>query len=398
MTSRFFSMFFVVQLFAFSLPASAIALSVATWNVEQGSVESLTRREQQLARLGGELRKQNGGALPDVLILNEVTSYASAVYVAEKLGFSAATVATSDSGNDRELWPIALEVALVTTQKIKSVTSHQANANFKFPPFIASVGSGAVSFGEVKKLVIPSVDGIKPDEFVPRAILRIELEGDTVIYAVHLNSSGLSFCRLGDALSGAAELKKRAEGLGLDAQATAVQAAMDSVKSAIGNAKKPGVEDTRQEALKRARSREAAAAAIAVMADADVNAGKSVFVAGDFNTPLVEPCKTGKSLSEDFEPMMGCETAIDAASCGGQDGFDDTYAILSEGLVASLRFKVLTASIGRTYKNRRYVDSPIDNILVAGPMSKSNFSAVKLQDAEPGNPFGSDHFPVLVRD
>lgn len=77
--------------------------------------------------------------------------------------------------------------------------------------------------------------------------------------------------------------------------------------------------------------------------------GKSVFVAGDFNTPLQEVCKAGEKLGDDAEPMVGCATKLDASACAGRDGFDDTYAVLTKGLVSNQRLRVLTEGIGRTY-------------------------------------------------
>jgi hypothetical protein len=139
-----------------------------------------------------------------------------------------------------------------------------------------------------------------PDkESIPRSILRVAFDDGFVIYALHLNSSRLGFCRLEDAMKGARELRDRAKALRLAEDAKAIARAMEQVRSAIGRACSPGIEATKQEALRRARSREAAAGAIALLAAADLKAGKSVFAAGDFNTPLQEACRTGKRLDED---------------------------------------------------------------------------------------------------
>ena len=315
----------VLLLIAMSPPAAAFSL--VTWNVAEGSVESLTRREADIARLGGVLREKLEGRLPDVVVLQEVTSYAAAVRVARALGFATGTVATSDGGNDKEIWPFALEVAIITSRPIVSVISYQSRVDDQRPPFVAVLGTGDVSYGTVSAVVVPASVALPTNEIIPRAILRVELEGSVVIYGVHLNSSGLGFCRLEDAMKGASELRRKAVGLGLNGEAEAVQAAMDRVRKEMGRARNPGIEATKQEALRRARTREAAARAVAVLAAKDREAGKQVFVAGDFNTPLDEPCKTGKKLDEDFEPMTGCATRIDPASCGSKDGFDDTYAV-----------------------------------------------------------------------
>ena len=373
---------------------TAEAFSLTTWNVAEGTIENVTRRETDIQRLGVIIRAKLQGNLPDVLVLQEVTSYAAAMRVARALGYQAGAVATSDSGSDAEIWPFALEVAIVTTRPIVSVTAYQSRADHK--PFVAALATGDVTYGTVTPVTVPAVVALPPSELIPRAILRVEIEGNMVIYGVHFNSSGLGFCRLGDAMKGAGELRRKAEALGLTGEARDIQAAMDRVRQEIGRARDPGVEATKQEALRRWRSREAAAGAVAALAAADQSAGKTVFVAGDFNTPLNEACKTGKKLEEDFEPMMGCATRLEPTSCGTRDGFDDTYAVLTSGVIEGMRFRVLTEGLGRTYVKGNFVNSPIDNVLVGGAGSDRLFTAEKLMETGTNPAFGSDHTPVLV--
>lgn len=387
----------LVSLVSLCLVAPARAFTLVTWNAEQASVEAVTRRETTLAKLGETLRANNAGALPDVLVLQEITSWAAAARIARALGYANATLAVSDSGNDREIWPFALEVAVVSTRSVVKVTSYQSRADERFPPFRVVLPSGEVTFGQVEGVKVPPDVALREKETIPRAILRVELEGGIVVYGVHLNSSGLGFCRLDDAVKGAKDLQEKAEALGLDADAKAIEKAIKSVRTGMKAARDPGIEATKQEALRRARSREAAAGAIALLARQDLDAGKSVFVAGDFNTPLQEVCKTGEKLSEDAEPLMGCGTKLEASACRGKDGFDDTYAVLTKGLVADMRFRVLTEGIGRTYAKGDFVDSPIDNVLVVGPLLTGSFSAMKIKGPENDPTFGSDHFPVVVR-
>jgi hypothetical protein len=229
---------------------------------------------------------------------------------------------------------------------------------------------------------------------VPRAVLRVELQGGIVMYGVHLNSSGLGFCRLDDQKTQAENLAKTAEALGLTTEAAAVRHAVDRVKAEIRHAEDPGIEATSNEAFRRAATREAAAAAIVRLAESDVANGKTVFVGGDFNTPLMEKCKTGSNLMEDFHPVLGCRTST-PDTCGAIDGFDDTFAIFTKGLAGGARFRILTEGIGRTFASPAFVNSPIDNVLVAG--SNAEFTAHKLLDPTSSEqPFGSDHHPVVV--
>ena len=285
----------------------------------------------------------------------------------------------------------------MSTRPVVKITSYQSRADERFPPFRVVLPSGEVTFGHVEAVKVPPEVALREKETIPRAVLRVELDGGIVVYGVHLNSSGLGFCRVDDAIKGAKDLQQKAEALGLDADAKAIEKAIKSVRTGMRAARDPGIEATKQEALRRARSREAAAGAIALLARQDLDAGKSIFVAGDFNTPLQEVCKTGEKLSEDAEPLMGCTTKLEASACRGKDGFDDTYAVLTKGLVADMRFRVLTEGIGRTYAKGDFVDSPIDNVLVVGPLSSGSFSAMKIKGPENDSTFGSDHYPVVVR-
>ncbi|MFZ0854885.1 MAG: endonuclease/exonuclease/phosphatase family protein [Hyphomicrobiaceae bacterium] len=381
--------------FGLSVPSSAF--TIATWNAEQGSVETVTRRDSTLRKLGDALRTNGEGKLPDVLVLQEITSYAAAARIAGALGYGDATLAVSDAGNDREIWPFALEVAIIATRPVVNITSYQSRADERFPPFRAVLATGDVTYGQVEAVNVPAAVALRGKETIPRAILRVEIEGGIVIYGVHLNSSGLGFCRIEDAIKGARDLVERARALELDTEAKAIEKAINAVRAAMTKAKNPGIEATKQEALRRARSREAAAGAIAQLAANDTKVGKSVFVAGDFNTPLYEACKTGDRLDQDTEPMMGCATKLDASACSGKDGFDDTYAVLTKGLIENVRFRVLTDGIGRTYAKGDFVDSPIDNVLVAGPAATAAYAVKKIIGLENDKPFGSDHFPVIVR-
>jgi len=395
MFNRLFLTLSFISLIAGTTHSSAFGL--ATWNAEQGSIESLARRSADLKRLGKALRAKNSGQLPEVLVLQEITSYASAVKIAKELGYRSGTVAVSDSGSDKKIWPFALEVAIVTNQAVQSVTSYQGRPNKKFSPFVVDLASEAITFGTVAKAQPPQTLGAAADEFIPRSILRVALAGGRIVYGVHLNSSGIGFCRTSDLYTGARKLKQTAEGLGLTQHAKAVEAALEAIKKSMSTARKPGIEATKQEVQRRARSREAAAGVLVSLAAQDAKTN-TIYVAGDFNTPLDEPCKTGSDLKVDFEPLVGCDTGITPDTCGAIDGFDDTYAILTKDLLnMKLRFSVTTKDLKRTYVKPRFVDSPIDNILIAGPQAAKVRSVFRIEEpVHKGTVFGSDHYPVLM--
>ena len=170
---------------------TAKAFSLTTWNVAEGTIENVTRRETDIQRLGVIIRAKLQGNLPDVLVLQEVTSYAAAIRVARALGYQAGVVAASDSGSDAEIWPFALEVAIVTTRPIVSVTAYQSRADRK--PFVAALATGDVTYGTVTPVTVPAVVALPPSELIPRAILRVEIEGNTVIYGVHFTRAASGF-------------------------------------------------------------------------------------------------------------------------------------------------------------------------------------------------------------
>ena len=100
----------LVSLVSFCLVSPTNAFTLVTWNAEQASVESVTRREPTLAKLGETLKASNAGALPDILVLQEITSWGAAARIARALGYANATLAvtipvtTGRSGRSRSRW------------------------------------------------------------------------------------------------------------------------------------------------------------------------------------------------------------------------------------------------------------------------------------------------------
>jgi hypothetical protein len=410
-------LFFTTVVAAVALASTRVlAVDLMTWNTSAGSVESLAPRLHQIEALGQEVRsKTSTGELPEIAVFDEVTSYAAAASVARALGYKEATLAISDSGSDKEIWPFALEVAIVTTRKVKSVTAYQSDVTQESrekgesrPPFVLNLATGELLSGgdfSVENLDIPPKVGAAAKEaanqkhYVPRAVLKVVLDDDVVVYGVHLVSSGLGICRLegpGGFAPEVHDLINEAKNLGLNQDANQLALVLEHMKTKVKVAENPGIEGTKQETLRRARQREAAAGAIAKLAANDITHGNTVLVAGDFNTPLFEQCKTGMKVDEDFEPLVGCKTGQTPKTCGGTDGFDDTFSILTSGLIDGVSFKVLTKDIGHTFVSGAFSDSPIDNVLISNPLSTA-FEAFKLGSVIDKTVYGSDHFPVLVR-
>jgi endonuclease/exonuclease/phosphatase family metal-dependent hydrolase len=118
-------------------------------------------------------------------------------------------------------------------------------------------------------------------------------------------------------------------------------------------------------------------AAMIIHSDYRTLRGYAHLVAGDFNIGHSDGKKNGTNLKEDC-----------FKSCSGKDGYDETHALLSAGLVDDLRMENLTGGI-KDATFPRYPGSPIDNIYVVGGKPNSFSPAQKGNDT-----FGSDHLPV----
>lgn len=128
-----------------------------------------------------------------------------------------------------------------------------------------------------------------------------------------------------------------------------------------------------------AEKREFVAAAMArsVLEDKKLLPGSSYMVAGDLNVGATDATKNGVDLLED---AIGADSG---------DRYDDTHALLCNGLVEELTMKNLTIDVGETYDDPQFAGSgPIDNLYVDGDVS-GFANATKESET-----YGSDHFPV----
>lgn len=381
-----------------AIPSNAQAFSLATWNAAGTTVEGATENRDNLKLFGAALRKANNGTLPDVLVIQEVTSYAAARIVADTIGYTNAEIATSDVGDDTDEWFRTLEIAIITSDAIVSAISYQ-NQPMKRgkplplrPPYVDR--DGKLTKDDAELLVVPDPFTARPS----RGFLRVELADGTVVYGVHLKSSGLAACRAWQAPRSVYSVEQLARSFGLDTHADAIEAAAEAVAEYGKTISPDGDAATNDETLASAAKREAELAALAVIAKADVDDNRSVYVAGDFNTALNEPCKTGIDLSVDSTPQVGCKRRPHPESCGEVDGFDDSLAILTMALTGGAEFTALTEGIGSSYVKKGFIESPIDNIFVAGPASKTDHTAIKITGKiEKSKVFGSDHYAAMVR-
>jgi hypothetical protein len=121
-------------------------------------------------------------------------------------------------------------------------------------------------------------------------------------------------------------------------------------------------------------------------------------IAGDFNTGF-EPGKAGNSFADCTLQNFSCESGpFPALACRDGDGYDDTLAILENGLVGDVRWAVLSKDLLRTYQGDerpQYADRAIDHIAVPLP-HMSRFTVAERPGSDKGDRFGSDHYPITT--
>ena len=130
-----------------------------------------------------------------------------------------------------------------------------------------------------------------------------------------------------------------------------------------------------------AQKRESVAAAVAQHV-ADLrrrNPQATVLFGGDVNVGVTDRAKNGTKLTDD-----------------SRDGYDDTHALLSGGLISGVRMRSLAAEVDSTYVGRDNVpDHPgtgaIDVLYVTGPMAGQFGPAQAASDR-----YGSDHLAVFA--
>lgn len=403
----------LATLFVFSMGMSAQAesLRIATWNVKEGSVENLLLRREGLKAAGKKIRA-------DVMIVQELNSFASAQYLANAMEMSDVDIAVSNFGSDAEIIFFGFETAVISKVPIVSIDEWQQRVYVKKkripdpngPILISRDGTITPKKTDAKHVLkVPSdiiSDPKAREAGVSRGVMRVELDNGLVIYPVHLKSNLASLCGLvGRDLSDALRSLEKV-GAAVPSVASQSASAIETIKN-FTRAKKNKNAITRrviQEKLpefaasyaRTAQNRENAAAFIAKKVKADLDAGLTVIVAGDFNTPINEPSKTGTDLESDCVPTpWSCNTKKVVNSCSARDGFDDTLHILSGGVVDGVELLPLFRKDEPTHIKPGFANSPIDNILIGGPLASKASDAKKVVGSGDAS-FGSDHFPLVT--
>lgn len=407
----------LILVFLMASQIHAEELKLLNWNVKTGSIEQIAKRKRNIAMVPE-------GRTPDILILQEINSFASAQLVADFMGFKRPHIAVSDFGDDSEIIFFGFETAVVSNIPIKSVHEYQ-QPRIKSNGTVIPDPNGPIVIepnGEitiftnknVTTLTVPKdiiTDPVNASESISRGLLRVELENGLVIYPVHFKSNIPRLCNelreLSDGLSAIRYFKNNIPEVSIRASKaiTAIESLARSKVDGKVNPdpsinSKPTQETLRAFAnghAKTAASRENAAAALMKLVSADLRDTtiKGVVVAGDFNTPLNEPSKTGQNLSQDCMPAkLSCTLKKVENTCIGEDGFDDTHHILQSGIVEGTKLIPLFTNSESTHTGAGFVNSPIDNVYVSEQISVTRPARVVRGSDEIA--FGSDHFPIEV--
>ncbi len=301
-----------VLVLLFGCPTFADEIRIATWNVRE------VFKKSDVTSRCVDFQRASSGLRPDILLLQEVTSFGEAKAIRDCMGLDGYHVQCSNFVKDSNNHS-AFEVAIVSRFPLTYVEEHDPSAEGR--------RSARHDPHEVPLVTATGVDTANTSRgFLVADILDLEL----TVAVVHLKSSR---GQVGE--SDASNAKKREFVIG-------------AVARLFAQYKRDFPEYT-------------------------------YLVAGDFNVGHSDAKKLGKDLGEEC-----------FKNCGASDLYDETHALLAEGLVEGLRMKNLAASVtNSTFP--AYPGSPIDNIYVVGPATG------QFGDASVGTEtFGSDHLPVFV--
>lgn len=355
---------------AFLLSSAVLAVSnawaadvrIVSWNVAASPYEKVLARASDYQKMADTLS-------PDVIVLVELTGLADLKVIAEAVGWPTYYAAVSDGQVQGDEIHFSLEVGILSKIPITSVVEFDPKPDGRIHMVLTNAkpdGDNSIPVSE-KPLKGIEKTGLAATD---RGTLRVDLQNGLSIFPVHFKSNSNEACfTASDAISG---LKK----LGLP-PVPALEEILDEGSEAKSKADK-------ENAFKRER----VMAATKMVADQAVADGRTVLIAGDWNTSF-EPGKFGRSFEDCQLAAFSCTKApFPASACVG-DGYDDTFAIGTVPLSGSQKWAILTKDLGRTYDDNAFADKAIDHIAVS-EFQASGFSAPTVGPET----FGSDHFPV----
>jgi exonuclease III len=341
------------------------SLRIVSWNTNATLLESINDRSKQFESL-------NLALAPDVLVLIEVPGRDVAEAIAKSLKWQNYHAVVSDFSKVRANAYEGLELAVISKIVIERAVEFDPVPDGKHDAFGAGdLGGNTPSVTEQKitNTALPSLGSF--DEY-DRGTIRVDLANGLTIFPVHLKSNVNGSCIEIDEAGSAIRTQDRE--------------LSEKLKAYFDN----GFRKATDQHLKNAQRRERMMAAVLVEANKAVAEGRTVIIAGDFNTAF-EPGKAGK-LNDDctLQDFSCAKAPFPKRACRG-DGFDDTLAMSEEPLIGTQKWKFLTRNLTRTYNDQKFSDLAIDHIVVPANQSSMFAPATKSDDT-----FGSDHFAVIT--
>ena len=348
--------------------ALAEPIRIVSWNLGVATSEKLGDRLPEIRQMSDQLD-------PDVLVLIEVAGNVETKMIAEALGWPEYYGVTSNWGRHPTNAYYALEAAVISKHPITAVEEFDTTTDGR-PHRVFS------HQGDLEAPLVAETRFVPGDAPVygnpvanrSRGTMRVDLENGLTIFPVHLKSNNAYTCSdLEDAI-----------GYFEDAGLAVPQQARDFLRD--------GFPAATTERVNNAIKREAVMAATVQLADQARAAGRTVLIAGDFNTSM-EPQLHGEEPEDCVLQNFTCEQGqLPAGACtGASDGYDDTLSILTKGLGGGDPWSLLTKGFGRTYKKPVFYPAAIDHMAVSADQA-GKFAMQSL-----GREFyGSDHLPLLV--
>jgi endonuclease/exonuclease/phosphatase family metal-dependent hydrolase len=356
--------------------ARAEDIKIVSWNAHASLPEHIEERTKNFKDFAQKLK-------PDVVVLVEVTGLAEALAIARNLGWAQYHgIISNFSVASTEAFQ-GLEVAVISKKPVDKAVEFDAFPEGEGGSHRIFTEQGVIGAPIAEqKLSVVGMQGVFPLERFDRGRLRVDLGGDTKlsIFPVHLKSNRNSPC-------GKIETTIRnLEDLGLE------------VPPQLLAMNKNGFDQATEDHRDNARQRERVIAAVEKLAEQALAEGRVPVIAGDFNTGF-EPGKAGNSFADCTLQNFSCESGpFPALACRDGDGYDDTLAILENGLVGNVRWAVLSKDLPRTYQGDekpQYADRAIDHIAV--PLTLlSRFTLAERPGTDKGDRFGSDHYPITT--
>jgi endonuclease/exonuclease/phosphatase family metal-dependent hydrolase len=347
-----------------SQQTSAAEVKIASWNVAASTYEKVLARAADYKSMADALQ-------PDVIVLVELTGRPDLKAIAEAIGWPSYFAVVSDGQTQGDEIHMALEVGVLSKVPITSVIEYDPKPEGHISQVFTNSKPEGDSLIPVKEMPLKGIDkmGLAATD---RGTLRVDLANGLTIFPVHLKSNSNNVCFAAtQTLENLAKLKL-----------PPLQALQDIADK--------GSDLKAKADLDNAFKRERVIAATKVVADQAVADGRTVLIAGDWNTSF-EPGKFGQSLDDCNLAAFSCAQApFPKDACVG-DGYDDTFAILTVPLSGTQKWTMLTRDLGRTFDETAFADKAIDHMAV--PVSNASAFAEPKVASET---FGSDHYPIFT--